>query len=50
MNTFLSAFDAMRWGLVALAAAEYLRRIHPMTQMLLAVDHALRPDGLELDN
>jgi len=40
-NTFLSALDAVLCGLVVLAAAEYLRRIHPMSQMLLAVSFYL---------
>jgi CHASE2 domain-containing sensor protein len=41
MNTFLSALDAVLCGLVVLAAAEYLRRIRPMSQMLLATSFYL---------
>lgn len=36
LNTFLSGLDAVLCALVVLAAAEYLRRIQPMTQLLLA--------------
>lgn len=41
MNTILSAVDAVLCSLVILAAIDYLRRIHPLEQPLLALSFYL---------
>jgi len=41
MNTILSAVDAVLCSLVILAAMDYLRRVHPFEQPLLAVSFYL---------